>query len=710
MDGESSVAADAGELMAETFTVEDHQLWLRRIQLAEQEQVKRHAAWKQSLDLYSMQFWRDHGFTGNLTDITIPVNYTTTFVLTKVASIFARNPKIFVRPRPGHARYQPFAETMERLIERFWDEADLKEVFLEVVRDAIIFGIGWVECGYVESLDSLPDPLPSPQEDTGMLAGLLQSLQEFVNKPTPMPSEQGELEDRKQVGEFYCIRRSPYDVLLPAGFHSYSSLPSLILKERLAAEDFLRHPRYKFKDEALRSYKVPKLSNGKFVTSDYTRPMGPGSFHSRWGVDDTHQVELFHIQDRRSMRWTTISKLSTKPHAGPDPWPHFSEGFSLLPLTFTSIPETPDRANAYPFGSIEPIIGQVIEKSNIRQQMSEHRKRANVIVFAQKGSTTEQEVSNYAQATGAVEVVPVTNPQAMQVSPPIAVPPAVLQTEAAIDRDLDRDSQLNLILSDVSRAAQIDKATVANILQGNTNLGTVFSVDRIEAFSKRVSRYQTGLFWQYMSRFDVGEWLGVLPEPDAWPPLPQNPDLARKRVRKELELRVEAGSTRPIQDDVLDREQYIRALATMQAVDPLLFKRISRDALAILAKKFREPALENLILQAISEDEMQVIQMENQLLAQGIPQIVGVCEDHEAHLRGHVSVANTPMGKAHLQAHQVRLNELLAGQTAAGQGVRQSVSAPSAAEVGRMGTPGMSDVGGQSLNLRKGTGAEVLTP
>ena len=159
---------------------------------------------------------------------------------------------------------------------------------------------------------------------------------------------------------------------------------------------------------------------------------------------------------------------------------------------------------------------------------------------------------------------------------------------------------------------------------------------------------------------------------------------------------------------MLDREQYIRALATMQAVSPLIFKRIERQAVSILAKKFREPALEAAILQAADEQELQVVEMENQLLAQNIPQIVGVCEDHEVHLKGHAPVMNTPMGKAHAQAHQIRLNELLAGQTSAGQGVRQSVASPSAAEVSRMGTPTGADLGGQSMNLRKGTGAESL--
>lgn len=692
------------------FTVEDHQLWLRRITAASQEQQRRHAAWKQSLDLYSMEFWKQQGFAGNLTDHTIPVNYTTTFVLTKVASVYARNPKIFVKPRPGRARFQPFADTMEQLIERFWDEQELKETFLEVVRDTILFGLGWVECGYLKSVDALPDPVPPPEEDQGLLSSLMSSIQEFITEPEPHPSEQGILNEHQQVGEFYCIRRSPYDVLWPAGFHSYAALPYLIYRERLLVEDFLRHPRYQHKEQALRSLEAPKSRNGKFVTSDYSRPMTPGQLHSRWGIGDQQSVELYHLLDRRNQEWTTISKGSVEPHAGPDDWPYYAEGFNLLPLMFTSIPDTPEDAHPYPFSAVEPIIGQVLELSNIRRQMSEHRQRANFVALVQKGTLTEQEISNYAQASGAMDVVPISNPAAIVLSAPVNVPPAVLQTEAAIKQDLERESQLALTLADSSRAASIDRATVATIVQGNMNLGTVYAVDRVEAYSKRVARYLAGIFWQHMTRMEVGEVLGTLPSPDAWPTLPQNPDLARKRIRRELEFRVEAGSTRPIQDDVLDREQFIRAIATVQATAPLLFKRIEKPMVALLAKKFREPALEQLILNAVSEEEMETVQAENQLLAQGAPQIVSPGDDHEVHLKGHQAVDNTPMGMAHIQAHMVRLNELLSGQKGAGQGVRQSTASPSAAEVDRMGTPSMSDVGGQSNNLRRGTGAEVVTP
>ena len=99
----------------------------------------------------------------------------------------------------------------------------------------------------------------------------------------------------------------------------------------------------------------------------------------------------------------------------------------------------------------------------------------------------------------------------------------------------------------------------------------------------------------------IGDIIGQVPSEEEWPELPDDPILARQRVRRELEVRLETGSTRPIQDDVLDREQFIRASAVFQATSPRLFKRIEKQWMAELAKRFRIPSLEALILQAIDE-------------------------------------------------------------------------------------------------------------
>ena len=692
------------------MTPDDHAVWLKRVSQAEAQQALRHGHWQQALDAFSMELWTQQ-FPGTpVSDERVPVNYAVTFVLTRIASLNARNPKIFVRPRSGMGRMQPFAETMERLLERFWDDAELKEEATLVLRDAILFGIGWMEVGYTASLRHRPKPVPvgEAEEQEAASKGLFDQLRDVLGqKPPALPSEQGELEPQRQVGEFYCVRRSPYTVLLADGFQRVKTMPYLILWDRLRAEDFLRNPRFQNKERALFSSNDSTKRNG-LKTAEYTfdRGSGPGELR-RYGVTDQQTIDLYQVWDRRSMTVTTISKGCDVPHEGPDEWPDLADGWPVVDLTFVDVPETPEQAHPYPFGFLQPIMGQIMELSGIRQSMVEHRRRAQHLLIVTKGGLTEQEVANYARTNDAVAMVPVTNAEAVKVAPAVAIPNAVFETERAIKEDLDRDSMMQLAL-DPNAAAKTDRATVANIIQTNANLGTVFFVDRIEGFHRRVGRALSQRFWQYKTRMQVGEELGVLPDPEAWPPLPKDAALARKRIQRELELRIEGGSTRPIQDDVLDREQFLRYISIFQAVSPGRFKRVEPMVLSLMAKKFREPALESAILRAMDEEEAQGAQTENMLLLQGHPQYVSPGEDHETHDQVHSQAEQTPLVVAHRKAHAVRQNELMAGQATAGQGVRQSTAAPSSAEVSRMGTPDLTDVGGQSFNVRRGTGQEAV--
>ena len=681
---------------AMALSLQDYRLWRRRIEDCQALQAHQHPRWQSSLNLFSMEYWRSLGYTGSWEDEMVPVNYATTFVSTLLAATFARNPKMFVRARSP--RFARFSETMEQVLERHWDEANIKEIFLSVILDAIIFGIGWAECGFLPFTgEALPSPEPS--QNGASLFGRL------FGKSENLPVETGILEEQKQRGEFYCLRRSPYDILVPPGFSDYWSMPYLIVHERLMVEDFFANPTYHAKERIGKGKPIPREENGaNLVGPKYTF----GGGHDAEKIDGS-VVDLFTPWDRRSQSVFTISKESDEAHRLPADWPNFSEGFPQMPLLFNRVPNSRLEANFYPFGSLEPIFAQILEKSKIRTQGAEHRRRANIVVFAQKGSQTEEELRNYTGATGAVEVVPVTNIQAIQVAPSIPIPPAVFDMERMVNSDLDRDSQLQLMLADLARVGQIERATVANIAQSNANLGSGFKVDRVESFAKQVSRYQMGLFWQHMSRFDVGDLIGTLPDEEQWPSLPEDMAVARQRIRRELELRVEAGSTRPIQDDVLDREQFIRASAVFQQISPLLFKRIERPWMAEMVKRFRIPSLEAMILQATDEREAEIAMQENRFMLEGMLQVVGECEDHETHLKVHAQMQQHQIVAAHMQAHQIKLQELTSGQRTAGQGVRQSAASPSAAEVGRMGTPSFSDVSGQAMNLRQGTGGAPLS-
>lgn len=690
--------------------------WLTRIKDAEQAQATHHPAWKRALALYDMSYWRAKGYQADLSDQITPVNYTTTFISTLVAATFSRNPKIFVRAR--RERFVRFAETMELLQERDWDENDLKEVLIESLIDALLTNLGWVENGFQPPDAPFPTREEAPAEaprSPGESGTVLESLSAGIRKvfgggngqaSEKPPVAEGELDERKQRGSFYCLRRSPYDVLLPKGYHSFSALPYLIVRDRLPAEDFLRNPRWQHKDLAVFGTPTQAGGAGKLSKADFRFPRALNDA----AISDRQLIELFTVWDRRDDRVFTLSRSSPEPHFGPVDWPYYSEGFPLIPLQFNKVPDTPEEANAYGFSDVEPIIPQVLEKSNIRTDMVDTRRRASIVVFVQKGSTTEEELNAQSRAVP-MAIIPVTNLAAIKESQPIQIPPATLQTEQAINSDLERDSGLQLILADLGRTAGIERATVASIAQGNANLKTGYRVDRLEGFARRIAKFRAGLFWQYMEAEEVGEHLGLLPSEDQWPPLPQDPMLARARVRKELELRIEAGSTRPIQDDVLDREQYLRWLTIFQSTSPQLYKRVERQLQAEMAKKFRNPLIEALVLQATSEGESEVAMQENQLLMANVPQIVGDCEDHETHMKVHAQAAQqgepTQALDQHLLAHHQKLQEVQGAVRGAGQGVRQSAAAPSGAETRRMGVPSVTGAMGQGMNLREGTGSEM---
>jgi len=679
----------------------NYQLWLKRIQDAEDFQAAQHSRWQKALALYSTKYWEDLGFSYSWEDTIVPVNYATTFVSTLVSAIYARNPKMFTQARLP--RFVPFAQTMDKALERHWDENNLKEVMLEVLIDTVLCGIGWAEAGFMPASGEL---LPQRQEvQEGFFGRIRQAVKAQLGQEEKLPVQEGELIEQKQPGEFYTIRRSPYEVLVPRGFTNYWQFPYIILKERLLLEDFLANPRYQAKDQIGHGTPMPRSQGETMAGPKYTFGGSNGQ------PTDTQVIDLYTPWDRRSQQVFTLSKLAQDPHVQPVQWPHYAEGFPVHPLRFNVVPNGRTESNFYPFGDVDVIFGQILEKAKIRTQMVEHRRRASLAVFVQKGTATEDELRNYAGATGVLEIVPVTNVQAIQVSQAMAIPQAIFQTEQAINSDLDRDSGLQLILADLARTGQIERATVAQIAQGNANLKSGFRVDRLEGFAKRLARYQAGLMWQYADRFYIGDIIGQVPSEEEWPPLPDDPILARQRVRRELEVRLETGSTRPIQDDVLDREQFIRASAVFQATSPSLFKRIEKQWMSELAKRFRIPSLEALILQAIDEREEQVAEQENQLLLKGAPQVVSETEDHEVHLTVHQKIkGQSPVGDGHIQAHKIKLQERLGSQRSAGQGVRQGSAAPSAAEVGRMGVPGMSDLQGQSMNLGRGTGGESVGP
>ena len=670
-------------------------LWQRRWQTDRAAQAVHHPKWKRAIQLFDTSYW--DALKADNPDV-IEVNYSTTFITTLVSAVFARAPRWRIEAkRPG--RFYEMAQTMQILMEQFKDEAKFKDLGLRCVVDAALCNIGWVEQGFFASIDQ---PMPEPEtgeDESGLMRRMGQLFKQLTQDTPETPAQQGELHEQKVPGQFYLVRRNPWNVLKPVGCYEFESMPYLIVLEQLLWTDFLKNPRYK-NQERYGSLLTP--SYRQKISDANMRGNHPGSLYNerrpvgKQDRDPDRQIEIAHIWDRRSDSYFTISETCDEPHEEPIDWPYLGEGFPQKPLQFNYVPEVPDvDDNFYGFADLDPIMAQVLEKSDLRTQQNAIRKRAIVKVFVQSGSATESQLAKLASPD--IEIIPVQNIQAINVSPPIQIPPAVLQVEDRIDSDLSRDSGMGILLADATQQAQIDRATVANIAQQTASVKSSYKVDRIEAWVKAIGLYQVGLFWQFLTRDEVGERLGKLPSPTAWISLPLDLQLARQWIAKELLLTVEAGSTKPMTADIVERDQYFKSCAIIQATSPLLWKQIEKQALAIGVKKFNEPALEQLVLNAMDEETQQVALMENQLMLQGHPQVIDPHEDHEVHIKLHLPAGQHPIVAAHIQAHQIRLQELAQGQKTAGQGVRQENAAQSPAEMSQGGHPSGMDVQGAAM-------------
>lgn len=680
---------------------EDIRVWIRRYQTDLAAQTIHHERWRRNIRLFDTSYWDDLKATNN--EI-VPVNYTTTFITTLVSSVFARYPEWKVKAkRPG--RFYKHADTMKIFMDQFNEESKFKELAIKCVVDAATCNIGWIEQGYFKSNE---EPIAAPEEELDLIGRMKELLTKAgQDEDTKESAQLGELNQQKRPGSFYLTRRSPWDVIIPEGHFEYESMPYLMVLEHMTFEDFLRNPRYK-NQTRVGTVQPSRTDHG--LDKIKTSPYGPAAFFNPKAPlaakqDMDRPVTLINIWDRRENQVFTISESADKVHEDPVDWPYYGEGFPQKPLQFNYVPEIPGdldpKHNFYGFADVDPIFAQVLEKSDLRTQQSKIRKRATVKVFVQAGTTTESELNKHTSPD--VEVIPVTNIQAIQVSQGIAIPPAVLQVEDRIDSDLSRDSGMSLLLADASQQGKIERATVANIAQEATSLKTNYKVDRIESWIKQIGLYQVGLFWQYLTPDEVSERLGQIPKQDEWIPLPPDPILAKKWIRDELKLSVETGSTKPLNVDVLERKQFGETIGIIQNIAPGLFNQLKRQFIARLMKKSNEPDLEQIILGALDQDEQQVADMENRLMLEGAPQVVSPNDDHEVHLKTHSKFQDNQIVAAHMQAHLIRLEELSASQTKGGQGARQKADTKSPAEVAQQGATKGIDLGGASLNLGPGS-------
>src|SRR3990167_59448 len=360
------------------LTRDDLALWKRRISIDRSAQTQYHDRWRRSIRLFDTTFWDDLKAANSEL---VEVNYSTTFITTLVSAVFARAPKWRIEAkRPG--KFYQFAETMTILMEQFKDEAKLKDLAIRCVVDAACTNIGWMEQGFFQGLKQ---PIPAPETGTdalGLMRRMKDLLGKLVEEEPAEPAEQGELHQQKRPGQFYLVRRSPWDVLVPEGHYEYDRLPYLIVRERMTWEDFTKNPRYKHQDlmgalgQRSSTRQLDTIKTSQYASSSFYN--GKRS-QARGDQDLDRPVELYTVWDRRGGGGFSLSESADQAHEDPVDWPYLAEGFPQQPLQFNYVPELPDEQdNFYGFSDIEHILAQVIEKSELRTQQSTIRRRATI--------------------------------------------------------------------------------------------------------------------------------------------------------------------------------------------------------------------------------------------------------------------------------------------------------------------------------------------
>jgi len=213
--GESNeVALEIGDgLMA--LDERELQVWKQRLDRAKNVQSRLHPVWNQSLDLYRMRFFNKQGLWQPDDDEQMAVNFATTFIKRMLQATYARYPKMYVEAR--RPRYVPFAQSMQTVLNYYWEELDIKNEVLRAYRDALIFGLGWIELGWTDRYAEPPNPEPTPEEAPRQT--IIDSLKALVRaKPPSAPpsaSAQGELHQLVNEGAPFVRRRSPWHVYVP---------------------------------------------------------------------------------------------------------------------------------------------------------------------------------------------------------------------------------------------------------------------------------------------------------------------------------------------------------------------------------------------------------------------------------------------------------------------------------------------------------------
>lgn len=607
-----------------------HNEWMGRISRSQGLQQTKKKEWENALDLYNCQYFKK--MYGEDTE-RVDVNIANWYIDLLVAMAYFRDPFIFVKA-PRSNQYEPFADTMEKTINYHWPELKLKQEFKRVIKSGFIMPPGWMKIGYNAKIGQ-----DVAKKDENEQKSLIKELKNAIlgkEEDITRPEDMGVLNLHiKEESVFACWIPS-WKILIPEGYQLVDRMPWMVEIEDIPTIDFYSNPFYKNRDIAKPNRLVNESSEGRVLSKvPFNRVSAT--------EDDTICIRLYHIWDRRSNQRFTISSEGT--HFEGD-WPYDMEGFPYLPMIFEESLPGETKSNPYPVNALEPIMPQIIEYSNGRTMMSKFRRRAAAYILVQKGLLTEPEINQLTE-NEMMQIIEVSNLQAVQAGVLPQLPPEIFQIDQVIMRDLQMATNMGQMMFQPQSGQRT--ATQAQIAQGGLQLKANARVDIVEDFTTDLARKMAQLLWQFYSRDQVQEIVGEIITEQMWPKLPDDPKERRRIIQRELQFKIDAGSTAPPKDETVDRKQFLDGMSVAASIAP---ERLKKDeALKQLFKRFKYIKELDKIVLSNDDEEKKSAEEENGFLDQNMPQVVSPNENHQIHIVINSQGQGTDARALHISEH-----------------------------------------------------------
>lgn len=599
----------------------------------------------------------------------VNVNLVEPYIRALVASTYAQDPIFGVFPMQEDSEH--YAETLQMLLNYYWRELGMKAVMKKVLTDALLTGWGWVEYGYQAEfgIEGTPE---TPRRSIVQRAS--QIVQQIVG---------GSVQDERktssgQVVEFneyikkesvFARRISPFRIICPWDIPDPSDWPWMGYELFIDPEIAKNLPGLKHTDRL-----NPVSATGMSISTGSVIAGGEGMGIERTVLSDqpsSRKVRIVKIWDKRE-QLRLIFGDGVREALSETDWPYAFDGFPAVPLIFSRLPETDQKANVFPMSVVEPAIPQLEEMTKLFTHMAENRKRFHTKVAFDPAGVPEDSIKRLSDPDqGGMIPFPgiASNPNLIREIKFNPNTNDLVQEHAILMRHIELIFRISLT-SLGTPAPGVDTATESSILfQGQ--LAQIREMqDTIEDFACEGGRRILALSQQFIDKDIVLQITGDSRRSGEWV------NLRPSEIRGEYKVRCQAGSTLMPKEAAISRKQMLDLLNIVFPFQQAGLTSIDVDyMLKRIARTFPNeiPDIDRLFATGIDE-ERDTARQENELLAQDIPQIVSPRDNHAIHAEEHSplgqdALSMTKAAAQHIASH-AKFMKGAGGVTASAQAAR----------------------------------------